>query len=879
MPALQTMSQESGSAAKPAESILRLAASKLNNGEILLLNSSHQDLAWMDLLEKCIIERDTMLMTPLLKAAVNDPGYRFDIEDVLMIKEYIHRHPESKDLIVRMLKDGRLTCGSTYQMPYEEMYSGESLARQFYLGARWVRENLDGYFPDTYWNPDVPGRTMQMAQIMAKSGTRNLVMSRHEKGVYRWYSPDNSFVYAYSPGHYAEDFLYLGKSFDEASDMLAHKSMYWADGYNTRSGTVPVIPVLSDWDMSPAKDYSALISQWNSLKSYRNEKGITIPLKLPVIRLATTPEFISRIEESTIELPSIKGERPAVWLYIHGPSHEWALRASREGDIMMTVAEKFCTIDALLQGSFRKYPEERLNRAWESKIYPDHGWGGKGGESTDAIFLAKYEESLAEAKSISNEAMKSIASKIKTYPEKGIPVVVFNSLSWLRDDPVTFTISFDPGDTRSIKMKDASGEEVPVQINEASKYPDGSLRKVTAVFIARGVPSIGYKTYYVLPEQKNMEVISASGKTVETPFYKVQFENGGIRSIFDKELNKELLKTDKIGGGDVFTLKSVGNGAGEFADIQKTDMEGFDIVSNHSPEWKVTENGPVYIAFKIRQPIRNAVIENCVKIYKGIKKVDFDVALLNWEGVLYREFRFILPLNMTNGQVAYEVPYGVLEVGKDEIAGAAGERYTTICSEVHPRGVENWIGASDADFGVTMSTSTAVADYIDPTGLAVGALPLQAILLASRRSCHGEGNEYLQTGDHYYNFSLTSHKPGYQNGYHFGRQANEKLMAIVDPDMALKSFLPEETCFFSVDKPNISLSAIKKAENEDGTIIRLFETGQGETEINIYSWFGIQDAEKTNMIEYGGSKIEFKTKSFPFKIGSHSVETFKLTLN
>lgn len=879
MPVLRTMSQESGFALKPAESILSLSASKLNNGEILLLNSSHQDLAWMDLLEKCIIERDTMLMTPLLNAAVNDPGYRFDIEDVLMIKEYICRHPESKDLIVRMLKDGRLTCGSTYQMPYEEMYSGESLVRQFYLGARWIRENLDGYFPDTYWNPDVPGRTMQMAQIMAKSGTRNLVMSRHEKGVYKWYSPDNSFVYAYSPGHYAEDFLYLGKGFEEASDMLAQKSMYWAKGYNTKSGIAPVIPVLSDWDMSPAKDYSALISQWNNLKSYRNEKGKTVPLKLPAIRLATTPEFISRIAESTTELPSIKGERPAVWLYIHGPSHEWALKASREGDIMMTVAEKFCTIDALLQGSFRRYPEERLNLAWESKIYPDHGWGGKGGESTDAIFLAKFEESLAEAKSISNEAMKSIASKIKADPAKGIPVVVFNSLSWLRDDPVSFTISFDPGDARSVKMKDASGEEVPVQIEETLKYPDGSLRRVSAVFIARGVPSIGYRTYYLVKEQKNMEVISASGKTAETPFYKVHFEDGGIKSIFDKELNKELLKTGIIGGGDVFTLKSVGNGAGEFADIQKTEMEGFDVVSNHSPEWKVTENGPVYIVYKIRQPIRNAVVESSVKIYKSIKKIDFDVALLNWEGVLYREFRFILPLNMANGQVAYEVPFGVLEVGKDEIAGAAGERYTTICSEVHPRGVENWIGASDADFGVTMSTSTAVADYIDPTGLADGALPLQAIMLASRRSCHGEGNEYLQTGNHFFNFSLTSHKPGYQNGYHFGRQANERLMAIVDPDPAMKSFLPEEACFFSVDRPNILISAIKKSEDENGTIIRLFETGQGETQINIHSWFGIQDAEKTNMIEYERSKIEFKAKSFPFKIGSHAVETFKLKLN
>ncbi len=889
LPVLPVMSQGRGTSdgrtagsqnplQKPSENIIRLSKSGLNKGEILLLNSSHQDLAWMDFLEKCIIERDTMLMTPLLKAAQKDPGYRFDIEDVLMIREYIGRHPESKPLIIQLLKDGRLTCGSTYQMPYEEMYSGESLVRQFYLGARWVRENLGGYFPDTYWNPDVPGRTMQMAQIMQKSGTRNLVMSRHEKGVYRWYSPDSSFVYAYSPGHYAEDFLYLGKDFPEASDMLAQKAMYWTGSYNNKAGTIPVIPVLSDWDMSPAKDYSKLISGWNNLVSYRDGSGRIVPLTLPKIRLATTPEFISRISESTSVLRKITGERPAVWLYIHGPSHEWALKASREGDIMMTVAEKFCTINALLQGTFRKYPEEQINRAWESKIYPDHGWGGKGGESTDAIFLRKFQESLDAATSLANEALKGIASMIDPDPAKGIPVVVFNSLSWQRNDPVSFKMGFDEGTAFNITLKDASGKDVPVQITGSSRYKDNSLKKVEAVFIAEEVPSIGYKTYFVQPDEFRPMQVKDPGNTIETPFYRLEIAGGGIKSIFDKELNTELLKTGKISGGDVFTLRSEGNGAGEFADIQKTEMTGFDIVSAHSPVWKVVEDGPVYTAYKIRQPVRNAIVENTIKIYKSIKKIDFDVALLNWEGVLYREFRFILPVNMSNGQVSYEVPFGVAEVGRDEIAGAAGERYVTKCSDVHPRGVENWIGASDDKFGITMSTTTAVADYVDPTGLAGGALPLQAILLASRRSCHGEGNEYLQTGNHFYSFSITSHKPGYANGYHFGRQANEKLIAVVDPPISGSSFLPEEMSFFSTDRTDISISTIKKAEDDNSTVIRLFETGTGDTMVTLRSWFKIQSAEKTSLIEYDGKKIEFSSESLPLKTGSHSVETIKLQL-
>lgn len=862
----------------PTESIIQLSRSVLNNGEILLMNSSHQDLAWMDLLEKCILERDTMLMTPLLKAASKDPGYRFDIEDVLMIREYIGRHPDSKETIITMLKDGRLSCGSTYQMPYEEMYSGESLVRQFYLGARWVMKNLDGYFPDTYWNPDVPGRTMQMAQIMAKSGTKNLVMSRHEKGVYKWCSPDGSYVTAYSPGHYAEDFTFLSKSFPEAADMLAQKSMFWANGYNGKAGIKPIIPVLSDWDMSPAKDYSSLIKNWNNLTSFTDEQGNRQDLILPKIRLATVPEFLDMFREANPELKSITGERPAVWLYIHGPSHEWALKASREGDIMMTVAEKFSTIDALLEGTFRNYPETRLAKAWESKIYPDHGWGGKGGESTDAIFLARYEEALSEAGAITDAALKSIASKIKVISTKGRPVIVFNSLSWQRDDPVSFSMGFDPGEASSIHFTDAGGKIVPVQLTEIERYDDKSFKRIKVVFIARGIPSLGYKTYYALPLTNNLTVQKALSGGKETQFYRIVLDKGCIRSIFDKELNAELLNCNYILGGDVFTMKSVGNGAGEFADVQQPEMEGFDKVSNYSPVWETESSGPVFSSFKIRQPIRNAVVETRVIIYNDLKRIDFETALLNWEGVLYREYRFALPVNMKNGKVSYEVPFAVLEVGKDEIAGAAGERYTTQCSDVHPRGIENWIGASGEKFGVTLSSSTAVADYIDPTGLADGATLLQPILLASRRSCHGEGNEYLQTGNHYYHFSLTSHKPGSGNGFKQGRQANEKLMAVVDPPQVKSASLPEEASFFSVNQDNVSVSAIKKAEDDNDVIIRIYETGKDDSDVIINTWFKVKNAQKTDLIEFNGSPVGFSSKTVPLKIGSHSIETIKLTL-
>ncbi|MCK4992771.1 MAG: hypothetical protein KAS29_19880, partial [Bacteroidales bacterium] len=93
------------------KSILTLNKSILSQGTIYLMNSSHQDIAWMDSPEKCVLERDTMLITPLIEQARTNPDYRFDIEDALMIKEYIERHPDMKESINQLFREGKISCG------------------------------------------------------------------------------------------------------------------------------------------------------------------------------------------------------------------------------------------------------------------------------------------------------------------------------------------------------------------------------------------------------------------------------------------------------------------------------------------------------------------------------------------------------------------------------------------------------------------------------------------------------------------------------------------------------------------------------------------------------------------------------------------------
>jgi len=863
------------------EVLSKVAKSPLANGSILLSLTTHQDLGWVDEIEKCVVMRDEQWITPFMHRLNAEESFEMDIEQVSIIQEYLIRHPEKKEEITKRLHEGRMLIGATYIQPYEDMYFSESLARQFYLGKLWLKKEFDGYNATSYYNTDVPGRVMQMPQLMIKAGVDNMFISRHGRGIFDWESPDGSKVTTYSPGHYIDFYNILGKATEEAVMELAKQALIWSDGYNNVPGEETVMPAVLNfefiWDPKPVENLDPFMALWNNLEEVENEDGQILKVSLPEIKFSTLDKFFGQIRKSTKALPSIMGERPNVWIYIHGPSHHWALDHSRRADVLLPAGEKIAMADALVSASYVKYPQELLNKAWESKIYPDHGWGGKGGQSTDDIFLMRLADSEEKAKTVIDNSLRSLAAKVNTQEEKGIPLVVFNSLNWLRSSPVRVHMKFEQNSARSIQLFDKNGSEIPIQLENARRNDSGYLSSADLAFIASEVPSIGYDTYYVrLSERKDEESSMKFSAEFENDFYRAKLADGGLSSLYDKELNKELIESSFFKAGEIFTMKSEGNGAGEFDVVQQPEMEGFDKTGNYRTAWELKASGPVFTSYKYRQPIRNAVAEVEVTFYHQLKKVDFDAALMNWDGSMFREYRMALPLQIQNGQVAYEAPFAVVEVGKDEMPGAAGERYQVACSDLHPRGIENWINASGDEFGVTLASSVVAMDYMDPTGRELQGTILQPILLASRRSCHGEGNDYHQTGNHSYSFSISSHQSGWKNGARFGKEANEHLYAVVNPEQLAIAPLGESLSFLQIDAENVVVSAFKKAENEDGVIVRLYNLNEEETDVQLKFSEGFQEAWRTNLIEEKQEAMEVKDGLLSVSLGNQSIETFLL---
>jgi len=841
---------------------------KYEKGLISMMNSSHQDIAWVDRPEVCIIMRDTLLLTPIIRDAFARQDYGFDIEDGLMLREYIGRHPDAKEKITELLNRKLLSVGATYNCPYEDMYGPEDLVRQLYLGKLWVKKNFGGYDSKVYWNVDVPGKTLQFPQLLKKAGVDYMVISRHARSMTHWASPDGSSVFTYSPGHYGEDIIHLSKAMGEKVKYGAEQVVWWSRYFE---GGETQTPLLSSQDMLPAIDYTDYIEAWNNTESVRDVNSQEKEVFFPHMELMTVDEYMPLAEKHATSIDTIRGERPNVWLYIHGPAHHDALTASRKASKLLPAAEKFLTVANLLDEDKMPYPYEEIDLGWQAKIYPDHGWGGHDGDITDNLFKERLVESQVRGEKLLDKATGFIAQRVNTQEMKGIPVILFNSLSWERTDPVSVKLNFPRGKAQGLGVITSDKKEVPVQFAEVTKHSDGSIKHAELVFVAENIPSMGYSTYYVKPQMKSNAIQNASGfeSTYENDFYKVTFAQGGIEQVYDKELGRNLFSTKQFKVGEIYTLQSEGNGAGEFGDVQQPFMKDFDQVSIHGASWEVVASGDVYTTYKLVQDIKHARVVQEVTLYHKLKRIRFENKLENWDGTMYREFRTAYPVAIKNSTVRHEVPFGTVEVGKDEIH-SAGERYTPLCKDVHPRAIMDWISAGDENMLITLSSSVAAADWINPTKDGDADL-LQHVLLASRRSCHWEGNEYSQAGNHSYSHVLTSSRAGAIDGSRISKQHNDPLKVVVNPEKSVKASLPEALEFFGIDRDNVIVTAVKKAEEGEGIVLRMYDSeGQG-AEVEVESFFKLNNLKHTNLIEEYGKPIE-KIEISPFGIETYLVE-------
>lgn len=822
----------------------------------------------MDTPEYCRTERIEDIIIPALDIMREDPNFTFEMEQTLNLMEFLEAHPERRDEVIERYKEGRFVWGATYNQPYEGLASGEQLVRQAYYGRKWIRENLPGCDDRTANNVDVPGRTMQMPQILAKSGIRNLFVSRMREGLYDWYSPDGSSVLTYTPGNYGWATL-MWKFFEKdavtAFERLHPRSRLWSDYFRSRH-IPPHYAVLMSCDATKPVNFAPVIDEWNRIAELAE-------VELPRLKCSTAEEYLALVDTPEAQMEEVVGERPDLWLYIHGPAHYQQTVAKREAGVLLPAAELFTAVNNVcLDGSW-DYPRAAFDRAWMASIYPDHGLGGKNGEITDRIFGDSLSVARDLGRSLLDASLRKIADRV---PEQAGNWVVFNDLQWDRTE-----VAYLPAGDRPAVVCTSDGRELPVQRVER----DG---RECLAFVAEGVPSFGYAAYRVKPVAKEPRPVVPAGveqgdNYYRNAFYDIVLGDGGIVSLYDFEQGCNLAETSRFAFGDILDAGYKGNGAGEFNRIADLEVDDQKLVSAQPASWRIVATGAVCTTFENAVQTAFARVIQRITVYHAIKKIDFDVTLENFTGEHNRQYRILFPLNMkrASSRIHYEVPMGVAEVGVSEMKSIPGGwswggTYVHHPADSHPREIQNFISASGNGFGVTMSSCVAVADWIDPSRDQSDYPVLQGILLSSHKSCHGEGNWYHQTGTHSFRFSILGHEAGWQNGYCFGVGANHPLLPVAREGRG--GDLEASCSFIRISDPLVSLTTLKKADGGNALILRLTEMEGVDKMVEVTLPFDVKRVTRTDLIEEGGEPVAGSGRRLTLRLGHHAIETYKLEL-
>ena len=632
--------------------------SYFDGGTFNLILTNHNDLGWLDTQEKTADYRSAELILPAMKLLKEYPEFRYSMESVRYLQEFLERHPERRDEMVQYMREGRFVWGGSYVQCQEVHVGPEKLVRQFYLGRRWLRKEFPGVDTHLYYKTDPENMTWQMPQILARAGIKYHIQGRMPFGFYHWEAPDGSMVLTYGYGYGQVEmnaknnhgWLQYAADREYYFEPRALPKMFPED-YTT--DYLPPQGELLPYARQQNEAMKRFAQKWNEHFAGRPEKQINPP----PITFAQAEGFFDEFTKYNPNFETLIGDWPFPWAYYDDPGQRKGLLAGREAHNRIVAAERFYAPLSHFAG-FGVYPVNAFADAWQANCWPDHGWGGNRGPVTDSVYVETYEKSKVLADKLLDEVGSKAAALV---PKKSgeVPLVVFNPASWKRTDVVKSRFEL-PSGWQSFVVRDDEGHEVSHQIVGGSNG-----RSVEMVFLAEAVPSVGYRTYYLEPSSSPASPDKQlTGDTMENDFVRVVLGAGGIKSLYDKRLKQEVLRTDKIAGGEVlqFTAPDFGWGVKEIV-----TLEDFDKTSNHPFPVKSFTEGPVCTTALREAAFDHFVLRENFRIYRRLDRTEIDLELVNWDGTKARELRAAFPINLDSALTSYEVPFGTVEMGKDEL--------------------------------------------------------------------------------------------------------------------------------------------------------------------------------------------------------------------
>jgi alpha-mannosidase len=798
-----------------------------------LTGNSHIDAAWLWPWTETV---DAVKRTfgTALQLMYEYPQYTYTQSAAAYNEWMADKYPDMNAEIKKRIDEGRWEIvGGMWVEPDLNMPDGESLIRQLLVGKRWYKQAY-GVDVRIGWNPDSFGYTWQLPQIYKKSGVDYFVTQKMTWNdtnqlpfkLFWWESPDGSKVLAYFPHDYANNNLDptrlatdLAQARQRATGMTDMMDLYGigdhgggptravldqGEHWATPSTPTKVVPkiqfgIAQTYFSAVEKEIAPESKVWN----YQSiAKGYEYPPAVP----------------GKLSIPTWKSEM--YFEYHRGvmttqADHKRNMRQSSEEVLN---AEKWSSL-AWLDG--KSYPAQELTEDWKKVLFNQfHDLAAGSGIGIIYKDAQKdYDVVRWSTDEIGSKSLATVDERVNT-TGAGVPVVVYNPLGWARSGEVTVHVQ-----TGKSSVSATGAQVIEVKPEDKTDFADVKLHVLH-------VPALGYKVVWVRKgaAERDEHPVSAkdAGDTItlenEALRMSVNKQSGCITSLFEKKSNFEALASGACGNQLQFfkdTPKdydawNIDPGTLDVAPMTIEHADSVALLKTAEPTIRVSSH---WGKSKFVQTIGLSADGDEVNVDNQFDWLESHVLL-----------KAAFALSATGPFATYEIPYGTIE------------RPTTRNNSWEKAQFEvpaqRWADLGDGTHGFSLINESKFGYD------AVGNL-LRLTLLRSAKWPDPDAD----MGHHHFHYALYPHAGTWKEAMtiHHGWEYNYPLTAVVTT--AHPGALAASHSFVSIPTDNVVLTAVKKAEDAKGLILRVYEWEGKEATVEFHVPPGATGATVTNMME------------------------------
>jgi alpha-mannosidase len=828
-----------------------------------LTGNSHIDAAWLwPWTESVDVVKRTF--GTALQLMYEYPEYTYTQSAAQYNAWLAEKYPDMNAEIKRRIQEGRWeVVGGMWVEPDLNMPDGESLVRQLLVGKRWYKQAY-GVDIRIGWNPDSFGYTWQLPQIYKKSGVDYFVTQKMTWNdtnqlpfkLFWWESPDGSKVLAYFPHDYANDNLNpvrlssdLVQARQRATGMTDMMDLYGIGDHGggpTRAildqgfhWAIPSVPpkVIPNMQFGIAQTYFSTVEKqiapesptWN----YQSiAKGYTAPP--------------APANPGQIGIPTWKSE-----LYFEYHRGVFTTQANhkrnmRDAEVEVLDAEKWASI-AWLDG--REYPGKELTEDWKKVLFNQfHDLAAGSGIGVIYKDAQKdYDVVRWSTNEISGGALETVAESINTAgtgnDANGPSIVVFNPLGWVRSADVPIKVQLrSPGskyvvvDSLNGTQKSSNGTHIGMTTVVSRLVSQDSATGVSEFLLhVSDVPALGYKVFHLVPEASLPVPPPLPQPLPERPVGDFVLDDGNLAVTVDRTTGCVKSLYDRRSKFETLAKGACGNQLQAFKDTPK-DYDAWNIdpgTLDQPPTFldkadsvESVKDGVGDWAIRVTRHWQNSKFVQTISLQGDQVDIDNDIDWHESHVLLKAAF----PLSASGPFATYEIPYGTIE------------RPTTRNNSWEKAQFEvaamRWADLGDGKHGLSVLNNSKYGyDAVGNT--------LRITLLRSPTWPDPEADR----GHHHFHYALYPHAGTWKDArtVRHGYEYNYPLTAVVTTAHA--GTLPAEHSFASVAPENVVLTAVKKAEDANGLILRVYEWAGKESTVEFHVPAGATGATVTNMME------------------------------